>query len=120
MRLDKSADTLVAPVQLNAGGSLANSLAGCAQLGRAAFEHAADLVPRPLAVGMAGCVGDDHLGTFFTTQLAASGVDWISDVPEGTGTGTVIVLTTPDAERAFLSYPGAPLAPPPPTIRDCQ
>lgn len=101
----------VAGVQLNAGGSLANSLAGCAQLGRAGAalqQQSGDDSPREVRVGMAGCVGDDHLGTFFTSQLASAGVQWISQAPKDTGTGTVIVLTTPDADRAFLSYPGAP------------
>jgi len=85
---------------LNAGGSLANTLAGCAVLGSAPSSQP------PLRVGLGGCVGDDHLGSFFRTQLDKAGVDWITAAAPGTGTGTVIVLTTEDAQRSFLSYPG--------------
>jgi sugar/nucleoside kinase (ribokinase family) len=93
-------------VQLNAGGSLANTLAGTAVLGRAANEQS----PAHFAearIGMSGCIGSDHLGKYFRQQLSNSGVEWVGTPTPGTSTGTVIVLTTPDAQRSFLSFPGA-------------
>ena len=57
-------------------------------------------------MGLAGCIGDDHLGDFFRRQIRNAGVEWTTTPQSGTGTGTVIVLTTPDAQRSFLSYPG--------------
>jgi sugar/nucleoside kinase (ribokinase family) len=99
-----------AAVQLNAAGSLANTLAGCALLGNA--RHAADarlgLAPERTRVAMAGPIGDDHLGHFFRSHFAKTGVQWIERALPSAGTGTVIVLSTPDAQRSFLSYPGPP------------
>lgn len=56
---------------------------------------------------MSGCIGDDALGTFFQQQLQGSGVEWVGTPQPNTATGTVVVLTTPDAQRSFLSFPGA-------------
>lgn len=93
-------------MQLNAGGSLANTLAGCAVLARAAHDMDPDEIPEA-SIGMAGMIGDDHLGGFFQQQLLSSGVKWLGMPAPGSATGTVLVLTTPDAQRSFLSLPSA-------------
>eukprot|EP00892_Ulva_mutabilis_P002286 jgi/Ulvmu1/12058/UM083_0071.1 len=92
--------------QINAGGSLANTLAGCAVLARAAHDMDPDGVPES-SIGMAGMIGDDHLGGYFQQQLLSSGVKWLGMPSPGSSTGTVLVLTTPDAQRSFLSLPSA-------------
>jgi len=91
------------PSRVTAGGSLANSLVGLARLGAAGAG-------RGLRVAMAGAIGGDPLGEFFAGQLAAGGVAMAAPPPAGSQTGTVVVLTTPDAQRAFLScFPPEPL-----------
>lgn len=55
---------------------------------------------------MTGCIGSDALGKFFQQQLESSGVEWVGTPQPNTATGTVVVLTTPDAQRSFLSFPG--------------
>ncbi|KAJ8632094.1 hypothetical protein MRB53_025430 [Persea americana] len=53
---------------------------------------------------MAGSVGSDPLGGFYRAKLRRANVDFLSvPVNEGT-TGTVIVLTTPDAQHTMLAY----------------
>jgi sugar/nucleoside kinase (ribokinase family) len=58
---------------------------------------------------MVGCCGgSDALGEFGRAQMTAAGVDIISVDDEstpwaGSATGTVMVFTTPDAQRSFLS-----------------
>ncbi|KAK4796016.1 hypothetical protein SAY86_028342 [Trapa natans] len=92
-----------------AGGSLSNSLVALARLGNQPIGHA-------LSITMAGSVGSDPLGgfigeelckLFFTSaQLRRANVRFLSaPVSDGT-TGTVIVLTTPDAQRTMLAYQG--------------
>lgn len=89
--------------QVNAGGSLSNSLVALARLGLADAQlHACE----PLRVGMAGSIGGDALGEFYQAKLATAGVDFLSKPQANSATGTVVVLTTPDAQRSFLSYPG--------------
>jgi sugar/nucleoside kinase (ribokinase family) len=95
-------------MQLDAAGSLANTLAGCALLGDAFRAHRSREQLQPARIAMAGPIGDDHLGDFFRRKFASTGVCWIQPPAVNTGTGTVIVLTTPDAQRSFLSYPGPP------------
>jgi sugar/nucleoside kinase (ribokinase family) len=96
---------------LSAGGSLSNTLAGLARLGTAAPGAAG----RPLRIAMAGLIGDDALGAFYAAQLRAAGVAVVSPRAPGAATGTVAVLTSPDAQRTMLSYLGtpAPVALPP-------
>lgn len=123
--------------QVSAGGSLANSLVGIAQLAAArerflakstttsgssnsssgaSSPAAAAVSPaaaqpqqQRLRVAMAGCCGgSDALGEYGRAQMTAAGVDIISvdgdSAPwAGTQTGTVMVFTTPDAQRSFLS-----------------
>ncbi|KAL9246403.1 hypothetical protein vseg_019942 [Gypsophila vaccaria] len=83
-----------------AGGSLSNTLVALARLG-------SQSVGGPiLNVAMAGSVGSDPLGGFYRAKLRRAGVNFLSaPVKDGT-TGTVVVLTTPDAQRTMLAYPG--------------
>jgi sugar/nucleoside kinase (ribokinase family) len=86
--------------KLSAGGSLSNTLVALARLGTASTQS------RTLNVAMTGSVGSDALGDFYRTKLLRAGVHFLSQpVVDGT-TGTVIVLTTPDAQRTMLSYQG--------------
>nr|XP_023918885.1 uncharacterized protein LOC112030429 [Quercus suber] len=81
-----------------AGGSLSNSLVALARLGSRPIGGPA------LNVAMAGSVGSDPLGGFYRTKLHRANVQFLSaPIKDGT-TGTVIVLTTPDAHRTMLSY----------------
>ncbi|XP_010433342.1 PREDICTED: uncharacterized protein LOC104717471 [Camelina sativa] len=83
-----------------AGGSLSNTLVALARLG----SHS--IVDRPLNVAMAGSIGGDPLGSFYGTKLRRANVNFLSaPIKDGT-TGTVIVLTTPDAQRTMLAYQG--------------
>ncbi|GAB2264931.1 hypothetical protein Dimus_000002 [Dionaea muscipula] len=83
-----------------AGGSLSNSLVALARLGSQPIGGPI------LNVGMAGSIGGDPLGGFYRSKLHRAGVHFLSSpIKEGT-TGTVIVLTTPDAHRTMLAYQG--------------
>uniref|UniRef100_A0A2P2K823 Carbohydrate kinase PfkB domain-containing protein n=2 Tax=Rhizophora mucronata TaxID=61149 RepID=A0A2P2K823_RHIMU len=83
-----------------AGGSLSNSLVALARLGCKPIGSPS------LNVAMAGSIGSDPLGGFYRTKLRRANVNFHSvPVKDGT-TGTVIVLTTPDAQRTMLAYPG--------------
>ncbi|KAG0502198.1 hypothetical protein HPP92_002270 [Vanilla planifolia] len=80
-----------------AGGSLSNTLVALARLGS---------VSHKLTVAMTGSVGNDPLGGFYRAKLQRANVSFLSKpIKDGT-TGTVIVLTTPDAQRTMLAYPG--------------
>ncbi|PIN23524.1 putative pfkB family carbohydrate kinase [Handroanthus impetiginosus] len=83
-----------------AGGSLSNTLVALARLG-------GQSIGGPLLnVAMAGSVGSDPLGEFYRSKLRRANVNFLSaPVKDGT-TGTVIVLTTPDAQRTMLAYQG--------------
>lgn len=81
-----------------AGGSLSNTLVALARLGGRSGPD--------LNVAMAGSVGSDPLGGFYRAKLRRANVNFLSmPVKDGT-TGTVIVLTTPDAQRTMLAYQG--------------
>ncbi|KAL5568283.1 hypothetical protein UlMin_024858 [Ulmus minor] len=83
-----------------AGGSLSNSLVALARLG------CASVGAPPLNVAMTGSVGSDPLGEFYRAKLRRANVHFLSPpIKDGT-TGTVIVLTTPDAHRTMLAYQG--------------
>lgn len=83
-----------------AGGSLSNTLVALARLGSGTIGGS------ELNVAMAGSIGSDPLGSFYRTKLHRANVNFISQpVNDGT-TGTVIVLTTPDAQRTMLAYQG--------------
>ncbi|XP_071688780.1 uncharacterized protein [Rutidosis leptorrhynchoides] len=83
-----------------AGGSLSNTLVALARLGAHPMGGPA------LNVAMAGSIGSDPLGGFYRTKLRRANVSFLSaPVMDGT-TGTVIVLTTSDAQRTMLAYQG--------------
>ncbi|KAK4384732.1 putative sugar kinase [Sesamum angolense] len=83
-----------------AGGSLSNTLVALARLGGQPIGGPS------LNVAMAGSVGSDPLGGFYRSKLQRANVNFLSaPVDDGT-TGTVIVLTTPDAQRTMLAYQG--------------
>lgn len=89
---------------VTAGGSLANSLVALSKLGVALSSAGTG---RRLRVAMAGPVGRDALGSFFVSQMEQAGVAMLTTAPADSNTGTVIVLTTADAQRTFLSYLGS-------------
>ena len=76
------------------GGSAANTVIACAQLGGKTFYSCK--------------VADDDTGTFYMTDLTACGVDsnLTMDNRETGVTGKCIVLITPDAERSMSTYLG--------------
>ncbi|KAK7263991.1 hypothetical protein RJT34_31592 [Clitoria ternatea] len=83
-----------------AGGSLSNTLVALARLSTRSLQ------PPPLNVAMAGSVASDLLGGFYREKLRRANVQFLSSpIKDGT-TGTVIVLTTPDAQRTMLAYQG--------------
>lgn len=83
-----------------AGGSLSNSLVALARLGLHPIGG------QSLRIAMAGSVGSDPLGGFYRSKLRRANVNFLSaPVKDGT-TGTVIVLTTPDAQRTMLAHQG--------------
>eukprot|EP00262_Sarcandra_glabra_P008904 TRINITY_DN22843_c0_g1_i1.p1 TRINITY_DN22843_c0_g1~~TRINITY_DN22843_c0_g1_i1.p1 ORF type:complete len:472 (+),score=78.77 TRINITY_DN22843_c0_g1_i1:101-1516(+) len=83
-----------------AGGSLSNTLVALSRLGSRSIGGPG------LNVSMSGSVGSDPLGDFYRAKLRRANVDFLSTpVKDGT-TGTVIVLTTPDAQRTMLAYQG--------------
>jgi sugar/nucleoside kinase (ribokinase family) len=79
-------------MRLVSGGSVANSIVACAQLGgQAAFL---------------GCVGDDRYGLFYQTEFEELGIDIGNPVIVGQTTGTCLCLITPDAERTMCTCLG--------------
>ena len=90
--------------KVSAGGSLSNTLVALARLGSGADARARP--DDPLLVAMAGPVGDDPVGAFYRAELQRAGVSFLSPPGEGT-TGTVVVLTSPDAQRTMLSHQGS-------------
>jgi sugar/nucleoside kinase (ribokinase family) len=73
--------------RLVSGGSVANSVIACSQLGgRAAFI---------------GCVGDDRYGLFYQNEFAELAIDMGNAAIVGEATGTCVALITPDAERTM-------------------
>src|SRR5205085_10757346 len=73
--------------RLVSGGSVANSIIACSQLGgRGAFI---------------GCVGDDRYGLFYKTEFDELAIDLGNPVIVGEPTGTCLSIVTPDAERTM-------------------
>jgi sugar/nucleoside kinase (ribokinase family) len=73
--------------RLVSGGSVANSVIACSQLGgQAAFI---------------GCVGDDRYGLFYQTEFEELAIDMGNPAIVGEATGTCVCLITPDAERTM-------------------
>ena len=89
---------------MTAGGSLSNTLMALSRLGAAAELHGSP----PLRIAMSGLIGSDPLGSFYSAQMRSAGVQVVSPPTVKANTGTVVVLTSPDAQRTMLSYLGTP------------
>jgi sugar/nucleoside kinase (ribokinase family) len=73
--------------RLVSGGSVANSVIACSQLGgRGAFI---------------GCVGDDRYGLHYTEEFGELRIDFANPPLVGETTGTCASIITPDAERTM-------------------
>jgi sugar/nucleoside kinase (ribokinase family) len=73
--------------RLVSGGSVANSVIACSQLGgRGAFV---------------GCVGDDRYGLHYTDEFAQLAIEFCAQPLVGEATGTCVSIITPDAERTM-------------------
>jgi sugar/nucleoside kinase (ribokinase family) len=73
--------------RLVSGGSVANSVIACSQLGgRGAFI---------------GCVGDDRYGLHYTEEFGELALDFANPPLVGETTGTCVSIITPDAERTM-------------------
>ncbi len=73
--------------RLVSGGSVANSVIACSQLGgKGAFI---------------GCVGDDRYGLHYTEEFAELDIDFANPPLVGETTGTCVSIITPDAERTM-------------------
>ena len=69
------------------GGTVANSIIACSQLGgKGAFI---------------GCVGDDRYGLHYASEFAELGIDFANPPLVGETTGTCVSIITPDAERTM-------------------
>eukprot|EP00210_Caulerpa_lentillifera_P004819 g4601.t1 len=96
-------------LHLQAGGSISNTLMALAALAKSDNK--------PMKLGFAGCIGSDVLGVFYKTELAGRSIHSLPNKHNGEEeeeegetsqslTGCVVVLTTSDAQRSFLVYPG--------------
>jgi sugar/nucleoside kinase (ribokinase family) len=73
--------------RLVSGGSVANSVIACSQLGgRGAFI---------------GCVGDDRYGLHYAEEFRELAIDFANPPLVGETTGTCVSIITPDAERTM-------------------
>jgi sugar/nucleoside kinase (ribokinase family) len=73
--------------RLVSGGSVANSVIACSQLGgKGAFI---------------GCVGDDRYGLHYATEFEELDIDFVNAPLVGETTGTCVSIITPDAERTM-------------------
>lgn len=73
--------------RLVSGGSVANSVIACSQLGgKGAFI---------------GCVGDDRYGLHYTEEFTELNIDFVNAPLVGEITGTCVSIITPDAERTM-------------------
>ncbi|MCI0700247.1 MAG: adenosine kinase [Planctomycetia bacterium] len=73
--------------RLVSGGSVANSVIACSQLGgKAAFI---------------GCVGDDRYGLHYQEEFTELNIDFANPPLVGETTGTCVSIITPDAERTM-------------------
>jgi sugar/nucleoside kinase (ribokinase family) len=84
---------MVAPTEVP-GGSVANTIAGCGNLG--------------LATAFIGRVRDDPLGRFYARAMAAEGTDFVNPPVAGAAlpTSRSMIFVTPDGERSMNTYLG--------------
>jgi sugar/nucleoside kinase (ribokinase family) len=73
--------------RLVSGGSVANSVIACSQLGG--------------RCGFIGCVGDDRYGLHYVEEFGELEIDFINPPLVGAATGTCVSIITPDAERTM-------------------
>ena len=74
-------------LRLVSGGSVANSVIACSQLGgKGAFI---------------GCVADDRYGLHYSSEFAELDIDFANPPLVGETTGTCVSIITPDAERTM-------------------
>ncbi|NMC64126.1 MAG: adenosine kinase [SAR324 cluster bacterium] len=81
------------PSQKVSGGSVANSIIACAQLGAKA--------------GLIGRMGDDENGRFYKAECESLGIKMPNALSPGETTGTCLSIITPDAERTMRTSLGA-------------
>ncbi len=77
-------------------------------VGGCASNAAVDLAKLGVAVGAAGCVGDDTFGRFVVETLKRAGVDasGVHTLPAH-GTASTMVINVTGQDRRFISTPGA-------------
>ncbi len=82
------------PASETSGGSAANTIAGCANLGaRTAYF---------------GKIANDELGETFSHDLRAAGAEFITKpLCDGPKTARCLIAVTPDAQRSMSTYLGA-------------
>jgi len=82
------------PLEMQSGGSAANTMIGIAQSGGTGYY--------------VGKVAHDPNGEFYRQDMLESGIEFrVEPAPEsGPPTGTCLVLTTPDAERTMCTHLG--------------
>jgi sugar/nucleoside kinase (ribokinase family) len=97
-------DGATTAVKTAPGGSASNTLVGIGNLGARAR--------------MIGRVGRDELADNFRAGLRHAGVDERMRVSEGVGTGHVLSVVTPDAQRTMFTFLGASLELNPADIED--
>ncbi|KAK9865108.1 hypothetical protein WJX84_001199 [Apatococcus fuscideae] len=90
--------------QISPGGSMSNTMLALARLGAASKQRFGS---GRMRAAFAAIAGSDPLGRFFLAQLQQAGLALLSNPTPDSNTGTVIVLTTPDANRTMLSYLGS-------------
>ncbi|QJW95606.1 adenosine kinase [Frigoriglobus tundricola] len=73
--------------RLVSGGSVANSVIACSQLGGTG--------------AFIGCVGDDRYGLHYSEEFAELNIDFANPPLVGQTTGTCVSIITPDAERTM-------------------
>jgi len=80
------------PAKVSSGGSAANTIHGACVLGSRAYYL--------------GRVADDNYGQHYSSDMKVCGVGFPGPGAETNGTGTCLVLITPDTERTMLTHLG--------------
>ena len=80
------------PRKLSSGGSAANTIHGASVLGAKSYYL--------------GCVANDDNGKYYTEDMRSCQVGFNGPSSDKEGTGTCVILITPDAERTMLTNLG--------------
>ncbi|NIQ02156.1 MAG: adenosine kinase, partial [Nitrospinaceae bacterium] len=80
------------PTKISSGGSAANTVHGLSVLGGSAYYL--------------GRVANDEYGRHYTEDMKTCGVGFPGPGTESEGTGTCLVLITPDTERTMMTHLG--------------